>query len=130
MSLTIIPIPQSSIHLLPHRYKTGALLAVDIKELVQKAEKASFTVRVLFCSVLFCSVLWLFLSFLVCVVSLSLSLSDSYPSIAARLPSLTPHGTSLTIIPLPQSNNQSINRRNTNLLSPCRYYSSPRVAAR
>jgi tetratricopeptide (TPR) repeat protein len=59
-----------------------------------------------------------FLSFLVLM-----SLSLSYPSITVCLPSLTPHDTSLTIIP--PSINQSINQpSSTQLLLQCRYKSS------
>jgi hypothetical protein len=42
-----------------------------------------------------------FLSFFLCLFVMFLSLSLSYPSIAACLHSLTPHGTSLTIISSP-----------------------------
>jgi hypothetical protein len=57
-----------------------------------------------FCYIYSCSS---FLPFLVCDVSLSLSLSLSYRSITVCLYSLTPHDTSLTIFPL------SINHQST-----------------
>ena len=60
-----------------------------------------------------CSIISL-LSFLVCYVSVRLSLSLSYPSIAACLHSLIPHDTSLTIIP-PFPPQSIINRHNAHI---------------
>jgi hypothetical protein len=65
----------------------------------------------------FCSMF--FLLFLI-----EMSLSLSYLSIDASLHSLTQHGTSLTIISIPQSINQSTNQYSHDLL-PCRYSSHP-----